>query len=204
MRLVRFKEQRKAAIVGEYAAQVMLDFPSKAVKDASRHEPVEDIRAILRAAKPKFIYTHNLADKHDTHVAVALRTLEALRGLNLAERPEKVFGCEVWRALDWMVDSDKVTLDVSHHENLQFALLGVFDSQIAGGKRYDLASMGRRRANATYFESHGVDNATGLSYAMDMTALMNDASLKPAEFAQGFVQRLSLDIQERVNRMSKS
>ena len=29
MRLVRFKEQRKAAIVGEYAAQVMLDYPSK-------------------------------------------------------------------------------------------------------------------------------------------------------------------------------
>ncbi len=202
MRLVRFKEQRKAAVVGEFAAQVMLDFPSKVVKDASRHEPVEDILAILRAARPQFVYTHNLADKHDTHVGVALRVIEALRRLDQAERPEKVFGCEVWRGLDWMVDSDKITMDVSSHENLQFALLGVFDSQIAGGKRYDLASMGRRRANATYFESHGVDNTTGLSYAMDMPPLMNDARLKPAEFAQGFVQRLSLDIQERVNRMS--
>jgi LmbE family N-acetylglucosaminyl deacetylase len=202
MRLVRFKEQRKAAIVGEFAAQVMLDFPSKIVKDAARSEPVEDILAILRATKPKYIYTHNLADKHDTHVGVALRVIEALRRLNQAERPEKVFGCEVWRGLDWMVDSDKVMMDVSAHENLQMALVGVFDSQIAGGKRYDLASMGRRRANATYFESHGVDDTTGLSYAMDMTPLMNDASLTPAEFAQGFVQRLSLDIQERVNRMS--
>jgi LmbE family N-acetylglucosaminyl deacetylase len=203
MRLVRFKEQRKAAIVGEFAAQVMLDFPSKVIKDASRNEPVEDILAILRATKPQFVYTHNLADKHDTHVAVALRVIKALRRLKQAERPEKVFGCEVWRALDWMVDSDKVTMDVSNHENLQFALLGVFDSQIAGGKRYDLASMGRRRANATYFESHGVDSTTGLSYAMDMTPLMNDASIKPAEFVQGFVQRLSLDIQERVKRMSE-
>jgi len=202
MRLVRFKEQRKAAIVGEFAAQVMLDFPSKVVKDAERNEPVEDILAILRATKPKFVYTHNLADKHDTHVGVALRVIEALRRLNQAERPENIFGCEVWRGLDWMVDSDKVIMDLSAHENLQFALLGVFDSQIAGGKRYDLASMGRRRANATYFESHGVDDTTGLSYAMDMTPLMNDASLTPAEFAQGFVQRLSLDIQERVNRMS--
>jgi len=202
MRLVRFKEQRKAAIVGEFAAQVMLDFPSKVIKDAARNEPVEDILKILRATKPKFVYTHNLADKHDTHVGVALRVIEALRRLNQAERPEKIFGCEVWRGLDWMVDSDKVIMDLSAHENLQFALLGVFDSQIAGGKRYDLASMGRRRANATYFESHGVDDTTGLSYAMDMTPLMNDASLKPAEFAQGFVQRLSLDIQERVNRMS--
>src|SRR5512139_3520749 len=43
MRLVRFKEQRKAAFVGEYAAQVMMDYPSKIIKDASRQEPVEDM-----------------------------------------------------------------------------------------------------------------------------------------------------------------
>lgn len=87
---------------------------------------------------------YNLADKQNTHVAVALRVIQALRRLDPAERPDRCVGCEVWRALDWMVDSDKVMMDLSHHENLQFALLGVFDSQIAGGKRYDLASMGRR------------------------------------------------------------
>ena len=201
MRLVRFKEQRKAAVVGEFAAQVMLDFPSKIVKDASRTEPVDDILAILRATKPKVVYTHNLADKHDTHVAVALRVVEALRKLDPAERPERAVGCEVWRALDWMVDSDKVTMNLSDHENLQYALLGVFDSQIAGGKRYDLASMGRRRANATYFESHGVDATTGLSYGMDMTPLMIDPSLNPAAFAAQFIQRFANEVQERVSRM---
>ncbi|MDP1716024.1 MAG: PIG-L family deacetylase [Anaerolineales bacterium] len=201
MRLVRFKEQRKAAVVGEFAAQVMLDYPSKVIKDASRSEPVEDIMALIRAAKPQIVYTHNIADKHDTHVAVALRVIDALRRLDQAERPARLVGCEVWRALDWMVDSDKAQMNVSDHENLQFALLGVFDSQIAGGKRYDLASMGRRRANATYFESHGVDNTTGLSYGMDMTALMNDASVTPAEYVQEFVQRFALDVQERVGRM---
>ena len=201
MRLVRFKEQRKAAVVGEFAAQVMLDFQSKIVKDASRTEPVDDILAILRATKPKVVYTHNLADKHDTHVAVALRVVEALRKLDPAERPERAVGCEVWRALDWMVDSDKVTMNLSDHENLQYALLGVFDSQIAGGKRYDLASMGRRRANATYFESHGVDATTGLSYGMDMTPLMIDPSLNPAAFAAQFIQRFANEVQERVSRM---
>jgi len=202
MRLVRFKEQRKAAYVGEFAAQIMLDFPSKVVKDASRNEPVDDILEIIRATRPRIVYTHNLADKHDTHVAVALRVIEALRKLEPAERPEKIVGCEVWRALDWMLDSDKVMMDLSDHENLQFALLGVFDSQIAGGKRYDLASMGRRRANATYFESHGVDNTTGLSYGMDMTPLMNDADLDPAEFVGGFMQRFANEVHERVGRMS--
>lgn len=202
MRLVRFKEQRKAAMVGEFAAQVMLDHPSKNIKDASRVEPVDDILEILRATKPKVIYTHNLADKHETHVAVALRVIQALRKLDSAERPERAVGCEVWRALDWMVDSDKVTMDLSRHENLQFALLGVFDSQIVGGKRYDLASMGRRRANATYFESHGVDDSAGLSYGMDMTPLMNNAGLVPTEFVDGFMQRFADDVNDRIRRLS--
>ncbi|MFN8382626.1 MAG: PIG-L family deacetylase [Anaerolineales bacterium] len=202
MRLVRFKEQRKAAYVGEFSAQVMLDMPSKIIKDVSRNEPVEDLVALLRATKPQVVYTHNLADKHDTHVGVALRVINALRKLDQVERPERVVGCEVWRALDWMVDPDKVLMNVSDHENLQFALLGVFDSQIAGGKRYDLASMGRRRANATYFESHGVDATTGLSYAMDMTPLMNDAGKNPAEFTQEFIQRFAQDVTARIGRMS--
>jgi LmbE family N-acetylglucosaminyl deacetylase len=200
MRLVRFKEQRKAAVVGEFAAQIMLDIPSRVMKDGSRRGPVDDILAILRATKPRFVYTHNLADKHDTHVAVALRVIEALRKLEPAERPERVIGCEVWRALDWMVDSDKVLMDLSGHENLQFALLGVFDSQIAGGKRYDLASMGRRRANATYLGSHGVDATTALNYGMDMTPLMDAMKLSPAEFVGQFIQRFATDVQERVRR----
>ena len=198
MRLVRFKEQRKAAVVGEFAAQIMLDIPSKIIKDASQNGPVDDILAILRATNPKFVYTHNLADKHDTHVAVALRVIEALRKSDQAKRPERVVGCEVWRALDWMVDSDKVMMDLSDHENLQLALLGVFDSQIAGGKRYDLASMGRRRANATYFGSHGVDETTGLNYGMDMTPLINDLDLNPAEFIAQFIQRFATDVRERI------
>ena len=202
MRAVRFKEQRKAAMVGEFSAQVMLDIPSSFIKDAARSGPVDDLAAILRAAKPKIVYTHNLTDKHDTHAGVALRVIEALRRLDRSERPERIVGCEVWRALDWMVDADKVVMNLSAHENLQFALLGVFDSQIAGGKRYDLASMGRRRANATYFESHDVDASTGLSYAMDMTPLMKDASLKPAEFVQALIHRFEQDVNERIGRMS--
>jgi LmbE family N-acetylglucosaminyl deacetylase len=202
MRIVRFKEQRKAAFVGEYAAQVFLDYPSKVVKDASRQEPVEDIINLLRACHPEFVYTHNLADKHDTHVGVALRVIEAIRRLDQTERPARLVGCEVWRALDWMVDPDKVLLDVSNHENLQSALLGVFDSQIVGGKRYDLATLGRRRANATYFESHGVDETAGLSFAMDMTPLIIDANKYPLEFIQEFIHRFEQDVTERIGRMS--
>ncbi|MFP4541109.1 MAG: hypothetical protein ACLFR7_05730, partial [Opitutales bacterium] len=75
------------------------------------------------------------------------------------ERPERVLGCEVWRGLDWMPDDEKVPLDVSGNLELAQQLNGVFDSQIVGGKRYDLATIGRRRANATFLESHHADAA---------------------------------------------
>jgi LmbE family N-acetylglucosaminyl deacetylase len=201
MRLVRFKEQRKAAIVGEYAAQILLDIPSRIVKDASKSEVVEDLEQLVRATKPQVVFTHNLADKHDTHVAVALRVVAALRSLDPAERPERLVGCEVWRALDWMVDTAKVTMDVTEHENLQAALLGVFDSQIAGGKRYDLASMGRRRANATYFESHGVDATSGLSYGMDMTPLLEHTDLEPGAYATSLIRAFAQDVTDRLQRV---
>ncbi len=201
MRVVRFKEQKKAAVVGEYAAQVILDYPSKVIKDGSSRQPIEDLARLLRAARPQFIYTHNLADKHDTHVATALKVIAALRSLPASERPQKLYGCEVWRDLDWMVDEDKVGFDLSQHECLQAALLGVFDSQIAGGKRYDLASMGRRKANATYFASHGLDTTLGLTYAMDMTPLLFDPPIDPATFVQEYIQRFSHDVADRLKRM---
>ena len=202
MRLVRFKEQRKAAVVAEYSAQVMLDYPSKVIKDASRPEPVKDLLNLLRAARPATVYTHNLADKHDTHVAVALRVISAIRQMEPSERPTRLVGCEVWRSLDWMADADKVPMDLSSHENLQAALLGVFDSQIVGGKRYDLASMGRRRANATYFESHGIDNTTGLSFAMDMTPLIGDKNIEPPAYVEKLIRFFTQDVLDRLERLS--
>jgi LmbE family N-acetylglucosaminyl deacetylase len=202
MRLVRFKEQRKAALVGEYAAQILLDYPSRLIKDGTDKDPVEDLVSILKETRPQVVFTHNLADKHDTHVAVALRAIAAIRNLPQDERPQKLYGCEVWRGLDWMTDSDKVCLDLSQQENLQAALLGVYDSQISGGKRYDLASLARRRANATYFESHGVDVSTGLSFAMDMTPLLQDTGKSASDFVQEFIHRFSQDVIDRLQRMN--
>ena len=196
MRTVRRGEQKKAAVAGEYGAQALLDYPSAAVKDRNNRAPVEDLELLLKKTKPKVVYTHNLADKHDTHVAVALRVVEAARGLPEAERPGQMYGCEVWRDLDWLVDTDKVAFDVSAHENLQSTLLGVFDSQISGGKRYDLATMGRRRANATYYASHDTDVATRMIFAMDLTPLVRDTELD----VNGYVQELILRFSEEVRR----
>jgi LmbE family N-acetylglucosaminyl deacetylase len=199
---VRIKEQKKAAVVGEYAAQVLLDYPSSAVKDSTNRGPVEDITALVRLARPDVVYTHNLADKHDTHVGVAVRVIQALRGLPAEQRPAHLYGCEVWRDLDWMLDEDKVAFDVTAHQNLQAALLGVFDSQISGGKRYDLATMGRRRAHATYHASHGTDVADGLTFAMDLTPLVQDPTRDIAAYAQDYIDRFAQDVRRRISKFA--
>ena len=48
-----------------------------------------------------------------------------------------------------MNDEDKVALDVSGDDELARSLARTFESQISGGKQYDEAVLGRRRANAT-------------------------------------------------------
>ena len=202
MRLVRFAEQKKAAFVGEYAAQVLLDHPSKVVKNQADPAPTEDIVQLLKIARPRVVYTHNLADKHDTHVATALRVIAAIRQLPPAERPQRVTGCEVWRNLDWVQDDEKVIMDTSAHENLQNALIGVFDSQIVGGKSYDQATMGRRKANATYLASHATDALTSAILGMDLTPLIQDTDLDITTYILGYIQRFASDVQTRLQQFT--
>jgi len=200
MQVVRRKEQKKAAFVGEYSAHVFLDYSSGAVKDPNHSHVVEDLKRIFAQTKPQAIYTHNLADKHDTHVAVALRVIQALRELPADSRPQHLYGCEVWRNLDWLNDEDKVVFDVDGHENLATSLVGLFDSQVAGGKRYDLAVMGRRRANATFLASHGVDRSTSLIYAIDLTPVM-DPKIDVKEYALGYIDRFAKEISSRLSKL---
>jgi LmbE family N-acetylglucosaminyl deacetylase len=201
MRAVRRNEQKKAAYVGEYSAVAFLDYPSSAVKSAADPAPKEDLQALFAAARPEIVYTHNLADKHDTHVAVTLRVIAAIRALPEAARPKKLYGCEVWRDLDWMTDSDKVVFQLDAHENVAAALLGVFDSQIAGGKRYDLATLARRRAHATYHQSHAVDAAQMLNFGMDLTPLIVDVSIDPGQFVQDHIRRFASEVSARVAKL---
>lgn len=202
MMAVRRKEQKKAAIVGEFGALALLDYPSGPIKDGKDARAVEDLAALFASARPEVVYTHNLADKHDTHVGVALKTIAALRSLPKDQRPKALYGCEVWRDLDWMTDADKVAFDVSAHENLQAALLGVFDSQICGGKRYDLATMGRRKAHATYHASHGTDETTGLNFGMDLTPLIQDDTLDVQSFALGTIDRFRQEVEARLGKLN--
>jgi LmbE family N-acetylglucosaminyl deacetylase len=199
---VRRVEQKKAAFVGEYSAVVFLDYPSAAVKDAANPGPRDDLKTLIAAGRPEIVYTHNLADKHDSHVGVTLRAIAAMRGLPPQERPKRLYGCEVWRDLDWLVDRDKMVFRLDQHENIAASLLGVFDSQIVGGKRYDLATLARRRAHATYYESHAPDAAAMVNFGMDLTPLLEDETLDPAEYVGAFIKRFGEEVSSRLRELA--
>lgn len=198
MMAIRRQEQNHAAVVGQFGVMIQLDFPSSAVKSATDPVLKNDLKAILAATQPEVVYTHNLADKHDTHIGVVIAALQAMRELPKEQRPKQVIGCEVWRNLDWLADGEKVLMDVSGRDNLAAALNGVFDSQIAGGKRYDLATAGRRAANATFFESHASDKATQIIFGMDLTPLVRDEGADIAAYVSGCIDRFKSDVQQKL------
>jgi LmbE family N-acetylglucosaminyl deacetylase len=200
MAALRRREQEKAAVLGNYGVLAQLNYASVEVKDVGTGRLKADLVKILRTARPEVVYTHNPADKHDTHLAVVFTALAALRELEPDERPTTVYGCEVWRGLDWMDDADKVPLDVGRRENLSLGLIGVYDSQVEGGKRYDLATAGRRRANAVYFQSHATDEAEQLWFAMDLTPLVRDDSIDVGRYVLGHLDKFRASVETKIKK----
>jgi hypothetical protein len=151
---------------------------------------------------PEVVYTHNPADKHDTHVGTMTKVIKAIRKLPVDKRPKKVYGCEVWRGLDWVCDAEKLRFDVGSHQNIAAALMGVFDSQIVGGKRYDSATFGRRIANATYADDHAVDTFEQVSYAVDLTPLILDDNLEIDDYILSYIGRFADEVSARINKVN--
>lgn len=203
MKATRAEEQRKAARIGRYALQAQLGYASGAVKncEASRLL-VDQLECLLRLCRPRTLYLHNPLDKHDTHIATLTRCVQALRRLAPVDRPERIYGCEVWRDLDWVCDASKVALPVDAYPELATELIAVFASQIAGGKDYTQATLGRRRANATFFEPRAVDQASAYTFAIDLRPVIDDPSLSLAAYADGFIQAFRLDAHSRIERFA--
>ncbi|MFZ4682345.1 MAG: PIG-L deacetylase family protein [Terrimicrobiaceae bacterium] len=193
---IRTEEQKQAASVGRYSFVAQLGLPSGDIGPGRR--VVADLADVLAQMHPRVIYTHSPADKHPTHLRVLVAVLEALRQIEPAHRPTRLLGCEMWRGLDWMPDVDKVVLDVGGKEHLAAALNGVFDSQIAGGKRYDLAVAGRRRANATLLDSHSGDALTEAAFAMDLAPLIGANTSDLVDFTLQYVDRFRNDIHTKL------
>ncbi len=180
---LRRQEQREAAQLGRYAAQLQLGYTSDAVRNGDS-ALVEQLSDILTRSAPKVVYLHNLADSHATHRAVSRASLAALRALPSEQQPEAVFAVEVWGSLDWLPPQYRRALPIDDPENLQGQLLRCHNSQVSGGKRYDEAIRARQRANATMTDSHATDRADACVLAMDLRPLLQDPELSPDSFLE--------------------
>ena len=199
MQKIRAEEQCEAARIGQFSFIAQLAHPSSTIKDSNNHQTGSDLLQILSATQPEVVYTHNLADKHSTHIAVASSLIKAIRKLPKDIRPKQLIGCEVWRDLDWMPDDKKIVMDVSKHPQLATELNGLFLSQISGGKRYDLAVAGRRRANATFFDSHSVDQADSVVFGMDLSPLIEDDTRCPEDYVLNYIDEFKNDVRKQIS-----
>lgn len=202
MKSVREGEQKTAAAIGQYSFVAQLAHPSQVAKEPDlRFNLVRDLQHLFEETRPDIVYTHNPFDKHPTHVGVFLAVLEAIRGMPLEERPPHLVGCEVWRGLDWLPDTLKVVQNVSAHPNLAASLNGVFDSQIVGGKRYDLAVEGRRLANATFFDAHSIDGANKVQYAVNLDSLIDARERVLGEFVAEYLSAFKSEIEGTLRQL---
>ena len=201
MKEERHQEQNRAAKMGGYAFQAQLGFASSRVKDHDQSRTlVDELYGLLSASRPHTLYLHNPADKHDTHVAVLIRCIEALRRMKPEDRPKEVYGCEVWRDLDWLDDEFKIALPVGDHPLLARDLVAVFGSQVVGGKDYVSATLGRRHANATFYQSHSVDEVSGYTFAIDLGPLLRDDDLSMQDFVLQHLRRFEQDVRKRIQK----
>lgn len=196
---LRAKEQESAAIIGRYGFVIQLSYASMLLRSEESQNLVNDLFQILMATQPQVVYTHNPADKHTTHVAVCVAALLAMRQMPPQNRPKTVYGCEVWRGLDWLCDDEKVVLDVSALEHISAALSGLYDTQISGSaKRYDLAIQGRRRANATFLDPHSKDCYKSAALAMDLTPLITNDSSDIENYVCEHIRRFENDVRQKL------
>ena len=197
---MRIREQEEAARMGGYTAMIQLGHSSAETIDPSQSRLWRRLATILTSCPGAVLYTHNPADKHRTHIGVFAAVLRAIRSLPTALRPSRLIGCEVWRDLDWLCDGEKIRMDVSGYDSLANRLNTVFVSQIAGGKRYDIAVTGRRAANATFYEPRDGDSATQVITGMDLTPLVNDESIDPVEFTCAMIRRFEDQVRLELRR----
>jgi LmbE family N-acetylglucosaminyl deacetylase len=201
MRVIRIAEQRRAAEIGRFSFVAQLGYPSKTLAEPLRSPLVVELRELFERTKPDVVYTHNPADKHPTHIRVLVAVLAALRELPASDRPQQLLGCEGWRGLDWLEDSSKVVMDVSGRQKLASELNEVFESQIAGGKRYDVAVIGRRHANATFFDAHSVDSVGEACLAIDLTPLIGREPDAVVDFTLKAVDRFRQSVGDELRKV---
>jgi LmbE family N-acetylglucosaminyl deacetylase len=201
---IRREEQWQAAKLGHYASVIQLGFSSAEIRQGPNPALVADLLQLLKATQPKVVYLHNPADRHETHIAVLSASLAALQQLPAASRPKEVYGCEVWGDLDWVPSSRIVRLPCPAPEDFGPSLLRCFRSQVDGGKRYDLAAAGRRKAQATFADAYSPDQAQEVVLALNLLPLLEHGAPSLQDFVSGLINEFRQQTTERIQKIGSA
>jgi len=198
---IRKNEQKKAADIGKYGFVIQLDYSSDEIIEKSNTDLEDEIIKIINETKPDIIYTHNPFDRHKTHLSVCRTVINALRNTKCKYKPNKLYGSEVWRDLDWLDDKYKVEFDVSGSSELGLKLLEAFKSQIINGKNYHKAVIARRTVNATFSNACEKDKSDQIIYGIDLTPLIINKNLSIKDFLSDIIDKSNDNLIKTINEL---
>ena len=194
---IRQQEQLAAAKLGQYLGMWQLAMSSTQVKTHNA-QVVDALKKIINESSPKYIYSHNPADKHLTHVGVFYNLLQALRELEY--QPEQWYGCEVWRNLDWINDENKIPLPIECDDQFVLDLVGCHKSQSVDGKKFHAATLGRMKANASFFEASQNNLADKVWFAIDLKPLLQKPYMSVEQFLDNHIAAFKNEVCENLHK----
>ena len=192
-------EEKKAANIGRYKNVYFMNYSSEEVRDQENEDIINEYVEIIKELKPRVVYTHSLLDRHPTHVAVAVKVINALRTMKKGDQPKVLYGCESERNLEWVAPEKIVTFNVSKNLRLQRQLISVHKSQNLA-RDYVNAAIGRRYVNAVFNKVETKKNAKLTAKAINMTTLLRRKEYPIKRFAMSFIDDLYGEINDMMDR----
>lgn len=199
MASVVMAEQKKAANIGRYNSVYFMNYSTEEVRDQENEDIVNEYVEIIKELKPRVLYTHSILDRNVTHVAVAIKVINALRSMKKGDQPKVLYGCESERDLDWVDPSKVVTFNVSKNMRLQRQLISAHKSANLS-RDYVNAAIGRRLVNAVFNREEKRKTAKLTAKAINMTTLLRRKDYPIKRFAMSFIDDLYTEINDMMDR----
>jgi LmbE family N-acetylglucosaminyl deacetylase len=188
--IVQTRQDEAMRGLGEMDGQagIFLNYPSKAVRSERVADVVHDLGAIFDLLRPRVIYVTAPYERHSTHVACTLRTVEAIRAVE-GFTPE-LKGYAVWGYL--YGDENLEYVDITAHVDAKRRAIRCHESEVAG-HAYDDGIIGFHRYAAVFQEAHGLQEMAYAELLLDMSRLVREPDLSVGDFARqqvtGFLER---------------
>ena len=188
--IVRTRQQEAMRGLAEMKGQagIFLNYASSAVKGENTPDVVHDLGALLDLLRPRVIYVTAPYERHSTHIACTLRTVEAIRAVE--NFTPELKGYAVWGYL--YGDENLEYVDISENIDAKRRAIRCHETEVAG-HAYDDGILGFHRYVAVFQESHGTQDMAYAELFLDMSRLVHDPALSVGDFARqqvtGFLDR---------------